>query len=133
MENQNPPFPPPPPGNPYQQNPMGNNPMGMQQDLPNAVGVLVLGIVSIAMCWCYGIIGLACGIISLVLASKASSLYNENPNMYTQKSYNNMKAGRVCAIIGTCLSILAAIYFVIVIMFMSSGYGGYGYSPWSRF
>ena len=129
MENQNPPFPPPPPGNPYMQNPMGNNPMGMQQDLPNAVGVLVLGICSIALCWCYGIIGIACGVIALVLASKSSRMYNDNPSLYTQKSYNNLKAGRVCAIIGTCISILWAIYMVVILLFM----GGMYNMPWNRF
>jgi hypothetical protein len=138
MENQNPPFPPPPnnpfppPGNPYQQNPMGNGPMGMQPDLPNHVGVLVLGICSIVFCWCYGIVGLICGIISLVLASKASSLYNSNPNAYSLKSFNNMKAGRICAIIGTSLSILTMLYFIIVIIF----FGSLSYNssfPWQRF
>ena len=133
MENQNPPFPPPPPqGNPYQQNPymqnpMGGNPMGMQQNLPNHVGVLVLGIISIALCWCYGIIALTCGIIALVLGNKAMKLYNDNPAAWTEKSYKNAKAGRTCAIIGLCLAIGAIIYFVCILLFFGAALSS---MPW---
>ena len=42
-----------------------------KQPLPNATAVLVLGIISIVGCFCYGIVGLICGIIALILASKA--------------------------------------------------------------
>lgn len=67
--------------------------------LPNSNGVLVLGILSLVFAFCYGIIGLILGIISLVLANKAAILYSENTHLYTLQSYNNMKAGRICAII----------------------------------
>jgi hypothetical protein len=124
MDNQNPPF-PPPPSNPFMQNPM----MGGQIDIPNATAVLVLGIISIAMCWCYGIIGLACGIIALVLAGKSMRQYNENPGAYTTKSFNNLKAGRICALIGTILSGLGIVYFIVVFAF----YGAVLSSmPWDR-
>lgn len=127
MENQNPPFPPPPPGNPFMQNPMGGG-MG-QVNLPNATAVLVLGIISIATCWCYAIPGLACGIIALILGGKAMKMYNENPQMYTQKSYNNTKAGRICAIIGTILSGLYLVYVIVILAF----YGAMISSmPWDR-
>ena len=42
-----------------------SQPFGQQQ-LPNATAVLVLGIISIVGCFCYGIIGLILGIIALV-------------------------------------------------------------------
>ncbi len=136
MENQNPPFPPNPnQGNPYQQNPyqqnpmggnpmggnpMGGNPMGMQPDLPNHIGVLVLGICSIVFCICYGIPGLTCGIIALVMGNKAMALYNNNPNVYSEKSFKNAKAGRICGIIGTCLSIAYLIFIVVYIIFVGT-------------
>lgn len=88
---------------------------GMQQPLPNATAVLVLGIISIVGCFCYGIPGLICGIISLVMAGKAKALYNSHPDTYTQASYKNMSAGRICAIIGTILSSLYFIFFIIII------------------
>jgi hypothetical protein len=144
MENQNPPFPPnPPQGNPYQQNPynqnpymqnpMGGNPMGMQQDLPNHVGVLVLGIVSIALCWCYGLPALVCGIISLVMGNKSMRMYSENPGLYSDKSYKNTKAGRICAIIGTCLSVLTMIYFIVYLVFLGAAISTLPWQNMSRY
>jgi len=88
---------------------------GIQQTLPNSTAVLVLGILSIALCWCYGLFALAMGIIALVLSSKAKIAYSENPDAYTLSSYKNLNAGRVCAIIGTVLS---ALYLVIVIIYV---------------
>lgn len=139
MENQNPPFPPPPPQgnpygqnpqNPYQQNPYMQNPMGMRQDLPNHTGVLVLGIISIALCWCYGVIGITCGIIAVVMGNKALKLYNENPNVYSEKSYKNANAGRICAIIGLCLSTLTFLYYVWAFAF---GAAMMSTLPWQNF
>ncbi len=83
--------------------------------VPNSTAVLVLGILSIVLCVCYGIVGLVLGIIALVLSSKAKALYYENSSAYSLSSFNNMKAGRVCAIIGTCLS---AAYFLFVIFYL---------------
>ena len=37
-------------------------------NLPNATAALVLGIISIVGALCYGIVGIICGIIGLVLA-----------------------------------------------------------------
>ncbi|MFT3936146.1 MAG: CCC motif membrane protein [Chitinophagaceae bacterium] len=85
---------------------------GSQIPLPNGTPVLVLGIIAIVGCFCYGIVGLICGIIALILAKKDMALYNANPSAYTPGSLSNLKAGRVCAIIGLSLSIL---YVCIVI------------------
>ena len=35
---------------------------GAKKDLPNATVVLVLGILSLIFCWCYGFFGLILGI-----------------------------------------------------------------------
>lgn len=149
-----PPPPPPPggnpgnpygnnPGNPYGNNPYGNNPygqnpyggnpyqqnpMGMQRDVPNATAILVLGIVSIVTCWCWGIIGLGLGIAALVMGNKALQEYNQNPAGYTQASYKNAKAGRICAIIGTIMSALYLIYTICIWAFLGSAY--YGSNLW---
>ncbi len=83
----------------------------IKHSLPNSTAVLVLGILSIVFCCCcYGIIGLILSIIAIVLANKATKLYLELPEEYTENSFKNMKAGRVCAIIGICIS---AIFFLI--------------------
>jgi hypothetical protein len=147
MSNQ-PPFPPPntpPPGGPYGNNPYGNNPygqnpynnpyqqspMGMQRDIPNATAILVLGIVSIVTCWCYGIIGIGTGIASLIMANKALQEYNQNPNGYTRQSYNNTKAGKICAIIGCILSGLYLIYIICLFAFLGTSFMNSGF--WNRF
>ena len=88
---------------------------GQKQNLPNATSVLVLGIVSIVGCFCYGIVGMVCGIIALVLAKKDSVRYALNPNMYTPSSYGNLKAGRICAIIAIALSAIYLIFIIIII------------------
>lgn len=92
-----------------------------QGALPNATAVLVLGIVSIVGCFCYGIVGAICGIIAMVLASKDLKLYHANPSAYTQNSYSNLKTGRICAIIGLVLSVLYIIILVIAIVLVGTG------------
>jgi uncharacterized Tic20 family protein len=88
-----------------------------QQVLPNSTAALVLGIISIPTCICYGIVGLVCGIIAIILASKGKDLYKQNPSLYTAASYNNLNAGKVCGIIGTCLSGLFLLYVIVALAF----------------
>jgi len=96
----------------------------MQQSLPNAVGALVLGILSIVFCFCYGIIGITLGIIGLILANKAIKVYLASPESYSESSYKNVKVGRLCAIIGLCLSSLWIVVIIIYIAFFAAVIGG---------
>ncbi len=105
-----------------------NNQFG-QVPLPNATAVLVLGICSIVLCACAGIVGLICGIIALVLASKATAQYNENPSNYTTSSFGNLKGGKICAIIGTILSALYFIYYIVIIVFVGASLS---HMPWDK-
>ena len=91
------------------------NTLGALKPLPNSTAVLVLGILSIIGCFCYGVIGLILGIIALVLAGKDLKLYNLDPSSFTPGSLSNLKAGKVCAIIGVILSALFLIYVIIII------------------
>ncbi len=101
------------------------------QNLPNSVAILVLGILSICFCWCYGILSIIMGIIALVLSGTAEKEYKLNMYKYSLASYKNMKAGRICAIIGLCLSalyiILLIIYFVVfgAMLFGASKFGAW--------
>ena len=88
---------------------------GIQQSLPNATAVLVLGILSIVTCCCYGIIGLILGIVALVLSKKDRALYAANMSFYTESSFKNLNAGRVCAIIGLILNVLLILMMIIMI------------------
>jgi uncharacterized protein YacL len=83
--------------------------------LPNASAVLILGIASIVGCCCYGIVGLIFAIIALVLAGNSRSLYQANPANYTESSYKNLNAGKICAIIGLVLSSLVVLSYVVII------------------
>ncbi len=105
-----------------------------QQTLPNSSGVLVMGIISIAGCWCYGFIALTLGIIALVLASKSMKLYNANPDLYSESSYKNLKAGKVCAIIGTSLSGMLVLGVIIYLLIIGTAIGTFfSATPWESF
>jgi len=85
-------------------------------ELPNATVVLVLGIISIVGCCCtYGVVGIVCAIIALVLAKTATNLYINNPERFTEGSYKNMNAGKICAWIGLIPSILYLIFILWLI------------------
>lgn len=89
-----------------------------RQALPNSTLILVLGILSIVGCCCYGIIGLILGIVTIVLAKKATALYAENPELYD--GYNNVKTGKILAYVGIGLSVIYIIIMIIGLII----YGG---------
>ena len=98
------------------------------KSLPNATAVLVLGICSIVgACLLAGIPGLACGIIALVLAGKDRGKYHENAAQWTESSYKNMSAGRICGIIGTVLS---SLMIVVVIIYVAILGAAFSMLPW---
>ena len=84
-----------------------------QQKLPNATTVLVLGIVSIVTCCCYGIVSLITGGIGLYLAKKDEALYQANPELYSD--YQNLKTGKILSIIGIVLGLLYFVYMIFLI------------------
>ena len=86
-----------------------------KKDLPNATAVLVLAILSLVFCWCYGFVGLILGILAVAIASAPRKAYLEHPEEYTEISYKNLSAGRVCGIIGICVA-LAVVAFVILVV-----------------
>lgn len=99
-----------------------------KQPLPNATAVLVLGILSIAFCWCYGILGIIMGIIALVISTNPLKLYKADPEKWS--GYPNLQAGRVTAIVGLSLS---ALFIIIVIIALATT--GFNFSPeyWEQF
>jgi len=97
---------------------------GTPQNLPNATTALVLGIVSIVGSLCYGIIGLICGIIGLVIANKDRKLYQSAPDLYSSSSLSTSNAGRICSIVGISLSLLLIILIIIAFVVFGSLYSG---------
>lgn len=79
--------------------------------LPDSNTVLVLGIISIVGAFCYGIVGMIVGIIALAMVGRPERAYRAAPGNYSISSYNNLKAGKVCAIIGVSIS---AVYLVVI-------------------
>lgn len=87
------------------------------QNLPNANIVLVLGILSILLCWWHFIsaAGIILGIIALVMANREKALYDSNPSRYTISSLNNVKTGRICAIVGITISVIVFVFVMLMI------------------
>lgn len=81
--------------------------------LPNATATLVLGILSIVACF-------ICGIVALIISNKDLAMYKNNPELYSAASYSNIKAGRVCAIIGIALQVIGLILYIAIIAFFVS-------------
>ena len=88
-----------------------------KQTLPNSTLVLVMGILSIIGCCCYGFPGIIFGIIALVVGKNATTIYNENPDSYL--GFPNVKAGKIMAIIGIVISVI----YIALIIFMISYFG----------
>ncbi|MCC8146662.1 MAG: hypothetical protein LIO93_09570 [Bacteroidales bacterium] len=87
-----------------------------KEELPNATLILILGISSlVGCCFSYGVIGLVCAIIALVLSKNANDLYVSNPERFTESSYKNMQAGKTCAIISLILSIILLLFTMVLI------------------
>lgn len=81
--------------------------------LPYSTAVLVLGISSIALCCCYGVPGIATGIISLILYKKDYATYIKNKEKYD--NFDSLKTGRTLSIIGIVMSSTYIIYLVVVL------------------
>jgi hypothetical protein len=85
--------------------------MNQKQMLPNSTAVLVLGICSIVF-GCF-FIGVILGIIGISMSGKGRKMYKENPELY--EGYGQLNAGYIMSIIGTALSGLYIIYWLIVV------------------
>ena len=82
--------------------------------LPNATAALVLGIISIVGAFCYGI-GIILGIIGLVLTNKDKKLIDANPDTFSLSSVNNLRAGRICSIIGI---VVGGIFLIVIAIYL---------------
>lgn len=87
-----------------------------KQNAPYAVATLVLGICSLVFGCIF--VGLACGIVGVILAKKGLAEYNTNPNIYG--GYGMLNAGKICSIIGIVLGGLYVLYYVIFVAIIGS-------------
>jgi hypothetical protein len=102
---------------------------GVKRNLPNASAVLVLGICSIPTCLCYGFPGFICALVALILSRNDFKAYKTNPDAYTTSSYNNLNAGRICAIIGLSFSSLVVLY--VLFWIIVAGTIAFTSAPWN--
>jgi hypothetical protein len=106
-----------------EQSPKGDTPVApvVKVPIPSSQGILILGIFSLVTTVCcggIGFVGLVLGIIAVVMSSKAEQMYAENPAAYTEVSYKNVNAGRICGIIGIVVNgvlILAGIIYLLIV------------------
>jgi len=87
-----------------------------KQQLPNSTLVLVMGILSLVGCCFYSIPGFIFGIIALIVGKNATAEYKQAPDSYT--GYDNVKAGKIMAIIGLVLSFLYLILIIGIISYL---------------
>ena len=104
----------------------------IQQQVPYSNSVLVLGILAIVGCFCWGIPGTVCGIVALTQSVKGKAAYNLNPGIYSEGSLKNLNSGRICAIIGLCLSGMVLIGIIIEIFIIGLA-GTFAGMPWHSF
>lgn len=94
---------------------------GKDSKLPDSSLILAMGIISLVTsvlcCLLYGLPGLVTGIVGLVLGNKSMAIYRQDPSSYSNKSFKDVEAGRICSIIGICLSglilLLVGVGFIV--------------------
>jgi len=79
----------------------------VQKSVPNAMLIMICGIVSIVFCCGLGTVA---GAVAIIMSSKANKLIAEDPDGYSDAK--NVKLGRKCAMIGLGLQVLAVIVWV---------------------
>ena len=83
------------------------------QKLPNATAVIVLGLLSILTCCCYGLFGLALAIIGMYLTHNDLKIYNAAPERYI--NFQQLNTGKILCIIGIVLNAIMLLYFIWII------------------
>lgn len=90
--------------------------MNEKRMLPHSIAVLITGILAIQCSFLYGM-GLAFGVVALILGRKSGKYLNENPGIYSEGSAKMYRAGKTCGIIGLILSALIIIGVVVFLAY----------------
>ena len=93
----------------------------LKPDVPNNIGILVVGIVSLVLltvlsCFGFGFFALIASIIGFVLAIKAQKEIEANPDMYSEKSMKNVKIGKILNLIAIIIGVLATVLGIIILV-----------------
>ena len=87
----------------------------VQKSVPNAMLIMICGIVSIVFCCGLGTVA---GVIALIMSSKANKLIAADPDGYSDAK--NVKIGRTCAMIGVGLQALWILLYIIYMIFFAA-------------
>ncbi len=87
-----------------------------KQQAPYGIATLILAILSLPLCMCYGF-GILLAIVALILGIMGTKAYNQNPEQYINNSNN--KIGKIIAIISIILNVI----FIGLIIWMISAIG----------
>ena len=92
----------------YYSAPVGLSMSGM------AIASLVLGIISIPSCVCYGIPSIVCGILAVVFARKADEAVANG--LAAPNSKGLAMAGRICGWVGLSFGLVYILFLIVVIV-----------------
>lgn len=97
-----------------------NNNM-MKQDAPNALVVLIIGIISLALitilsCLGFGFVGFIASVVGFILAVKAQNQVNLDPQLYTEDSKKQLRIGKILNLIGLIIGGLVTVLFVVLLI-----------------
>jgi hypothetical protein len=91
------------------------------KSLKEAQTAQIFGIASILLTFCTccngGPAALILGYIALKKAKKSIEEYEENPNFFTIKSYNQAKSAKTLSLIGICVGFLGLMYLLNGLIF----------------
>ena len=79
-----------------------------------AIASMVMGILSIPSCFCYGIPSIIFAVLGLIFASVATKQMSRGG--YASSSRGMNTAGKICSYVGLTLGILYILFFVIMII-----------------
>lgn len=79
-----------------------------------AIASIILGIVSIPGCMCYGILGLICGSLAVIFAYIADKQIATGA--FADGSKTITLIGKVCGFVGVTLSVLLLGFYIVIIV-----------------
>lgn len=91
-----------------------SNPYGYKKELPNDQAILLLGIFSIVLIFCCGLLGLILGIIAVVLGGQSRKTYQYSQSEYSSQSSNKVNAGYIMGWIAIGLNIISTVVGIIL-------------------
>ena len=105
--------------------------------IPNSQGILILGIFSLVTTFCcvgIGIVGLTLGILAVVMSTKATELYEQNPKPYSEGSFKNVNGGRICGIIGIVANGIWILFLFIYLIVLGAALPAFlNNFPWEAY